>query len=85
MLGTGGVPAVRQDLDLEAAAALAAVARGLQRPRSRAAVVRAGGKRPTAPITVDGAHSVADNAFTGMDSSASSARSSLAGRPNVVR
>jgi len=88
VLGAGGVPAVREHLDLQAAAAVSAVAWRLQRPLPYALDVRTFAERPTAPVTPQGTvggHSVADRAFTGIARSASRARSSLAGRPNVVR
>jgi hypothetical protein len=92
MFDTDRAPPSRQDLDPHAAPAPIAEPWWFQDPRPLAfgvigaaiaiAVVEAGAA-PVAPARRG--HSVAESALTGIDSSASSARSALAGRPSVVR
>jgi hypothetical protein len=98
MFDTDRLPPRRQDLDSHAAPAPVAKPWWFQDPRPFAfgvvgaaiaiaiaiaiAVVEAGAA-PVAPARRG--HSVADSALTGIDSSANSARSALAGRPSVVR
>ena len=86
MLDTRGVPAGRQHLHLQSTAALGAEAGRLKRTGPPAFRVIGVGECLAAPIAPGlSVHSVADSAFTGIDSSARRSRSWLAGRPNVVR
>ncbi len=87
MFDTDRVPSGRQDLDLHATPALAAETGWFQAAGASAVgVIVALVQSAAAPIAPQRRrHSVADSALTGIDNSANRARSSLAGRPRVVR